>query len=283
MTDGILLQEIQSDLLLRQYSVVVLDEAHERNLNTDVLIGLLSVALPLRRKAAAEAGSTLSPLRLVIMSATLRVQDFTENPRLFASSVPPAVVQVPGRTFPVTIHHAKHTALDDYEEAALQKVIKIHRRLPAGGILVFLTGKQEILRMVKRLERCLNPQTDKRRANTRPAPKEVTLDASNKDTLRDMDDEEVDGDVFKDGMNAIMDDYDEMEDDEVVGHEKDIASPDLEKTETSDIPQKVVVLPLYSLLSTEDQAKVFRSVPEGHRLIVVATNIAETVSSLLFF
>jgi ATP-dependent RNA helicase DHX37/DHR1 len=47
MTDGILLQEIQTNLLLRKYSVIVLDEAHERNLNTDVLIGLLSVALPL--------------------------------------------------------------------------------------------------------------------------------------------------------------------------------------------------------------------------------------------
>jgi ATP-dependent RNA helicase DHX37/DHR1 len=114
MTDGILLQEIQSDLLLRKYNVIVLDEAHERNLNTDVLLGLLSVALPLRRKASEEDAS-IKPLKLIIMSATLRVQDFTENDKLFPPGrAKPAVVTVPGRTFPVTIHHSKATELDDY-------------------------------------------------------------------------------------------------------------------------------------------------------------------------
>mmetsp|Transcript_40648 Transcript_40648/g.61631 ORF Transcript_40648/g.61631 Transcript_40648/m.61631 type:complete len:197 (+) Transcript_40648:70-660(+) len=111
MTDGILLQEIRDDLLLRKYGAIVLDEAHERNLNTDVLLGLLSVALPLRRKAAEEG--SMPPLKLIVMSATLRVEDFTANPRLFPGS-PPAVVTVPGRTFPVTIHHSKVTELDDH-------------------------------------------------------------------------------------------------------------------------------------------------------------------------
>ena len=113
MTDGILLQEIQSDLLLRKYGAIVIDEAHERNLNTDVLLGLLSVALPLRRKAAAEG--SLPPLKLVVMSATLRVEDFTQNKRLFPRDSP-AVVMVPGRTHPVSIHHSKVTELDDYGE-----------------------------------------------------------------------------------------------------------------------------------------------------------------------
>jgi ATP-dependent RNA helicase DHX37/DHR1 len=87
MTDGILLQEIQSDLLLRQYSCIVLDEAPQ---------GLLP------------------PLKIVIMSATLRVEDFTKNEALFPKDSLPAVVRVPGRTFPVTIHHSKVTEFEEY-------------------------------------------------------------------------------------------------------------------------------------------------------------------------
>jgi hypothetical protein len=109
MTDGLLLQEVQSDLLLRRYSVIVLDEAHERNLNTDVLIGLMSKALVLRKHARQEG--SLPGLKLVIMSATLRVEDFTAN-RLFET--PPVVVRVPGRAHPVTIHHSKATEMDNY-------------------------------------------------------------------------------------------------------------------------------------------------------------------------
>ncbi len=132
MTDGILLREIQDDLLLRKYSVIILDEAHERNLNTDVLIGLLSRAVHLRNQIAveeaaeyarvtADAGADtaavaakrpLAPLKLIIMSATLRVSDFTENRRLFAT--PPPVVKVEGRQFPVSVHFAKKTELMDY-------------------------------------------------------------------------------------------------------------------------------------------------------------------------
>lgn len=115
MTDGILLQEIQSDLLLRKYNVIILDEAHERGLNTDILIGLLSKAVPLRKEASLESESALPPLKLVIMSATLRVEDFTGNQALFPS-ITPAVVKVPGRTHPVTIHHSKVTELVNYGE-----------------------------------------------------------------------------------------------------------------------------------------------------------------------
>ncbi|EEC49743.1 predicted protein, partial [Phaeodactylum tricornutum CCAP 1055/1] len=205
MTDGILLQEIQSDLLLRKYSVVILDEAHERNLNTDVLIGLLSVAMPLRHQAAQEAGSGIVPLKLVIMSATLRVEDFVDNVKLFGSNIP-AVVKVPGRTYPVTVHHSKVTEIDKYEEAAFRMISKIHKKLPQGGILVFLTGKQEIVRMVKRLR-----------------------------------------------LEYI------------------VVSLFYSLTLSSQ------ARPSYSsLLPAEEQAKIFATVPEGYRLIVVATNVAET-------
>lgn len=85
MFSGVLLKEIQSDFLLSKYSVIIIDEAHERSVYTDILLGLLSRIVPLRRKRG-------SPLRLIIMSATLRVEDFTENTRLF--KVPPPVIKV---------------------------------------------------------------------------------------------------------------------------------------------------------------------------------------------
>ena len=265
MTDGILLQEIKKDLMLRKYSVICLDEAHERNLNTDVLIGLLSVALPLREKAAKE--KSLPPLKLVIMSATLRVEDFSSNDKLFPKHRP-NLIKVPGRTFPVTIHHSKVTEVDDYERVAFQKVCKIHHKLPPGGILVFLTGKQEIVRMVNRLRSSL--QKKKKGKSAMDASIDVDIAEENeKDDFearfRDMDDEEADGDLFQrdDGLfqDGIEDTAEEFKAD--VGEE-------------DNIPKKVIILPLYSLLSVKEQAKVFAPVEEGTRLIVVATNVAET-------
>ena len=134
MTDGVLLKEVQTDFLLTKYSAIVIDEAHERSVYTDILIGLLSRIVPLRRKRA-------NPLKLVIMSATLRVEDFTDNRRLFAQ-VPP-VIRVESRQFPVVVHFNKRTP-DDYLAEAYKKICQIHRRLPEGGILVFVTGQQEV-------------------------------------------------------------------------------------------------------------------------------------------
>lgn len=74
MTDGILLKEMSSDPLLLDYGVIIIDEAHERKINTDILIGLLSRLILLRYKKSLK--QECSPLRLVIMSATLRVSDF---------------------------------------------------------------------------------------------------------------------------------------------------------------------------------------------------------------
>lgn len=153
MTDGVLLRELAKDFLLSRYSVIVVDEAHERGVNTDVLIGVLSRVAKLREKRWRESKAgdkdRGSPLRLVIMSATLRVADFAENATLFAT--PPPIIHIGARQHPVTIHFSRRT-VSDYVGEAFKKVCKIHSRLPPGTVLVFLTGQSEIMGLCRRLE-----------------------------------------------------------------------------------------------------------------------------------
>lgn len=108
MTDGILLKEMSSDPLLLEYSVVLIDEAHERKLNTDILIGLLSKLVLVRYNMSLE--NKCNPLRIVIMSATMRVDDF-QNETLFNFTLP--ILNIEARMFPVTIYHEKKTP-DNY-------------------------------------------------------------------------------------------------------------------------------------------------------------------------
>jgi len=165
MTDGILLKEIESDFFLKHYSVLVIDEAHERSLNSDILVSLLTrIAHARCEQAQKERQQNIFktfPLRLVIMSATLRVADFRENPRLFPATMfskMPNYIKVDARQFPVTVHYNK-TTKDDHVEQAFRKVVRIHQTLPQGGILVFLTGKKEIKYLQKRLSMTLNDQS----------------------------------------------------------------------------------------------------------------------------
>ena len=144
--------------MLKKYSVIVIDEAHERSLNSDILVSLLTRIAHLRCEQSfserKKGEQSTFPLRLVIMSATLRVEDFTENKVLFPPSMKaiiPRVINVETRQFPVSIHYNKTTP-HDYLEAAFKKVCKIHQKLPQGGILVFLTGKKEILYLISRLK-----------------------------------------------------------------------------------------------------------------------------------
>lgn len=166
MTDGILLKEIENDFLLKRYSSIIVDEAHERSLNSDILVSLLTRISHARcelafkerclRKAEILSGEFVKmahyPLRLIIMSATMRVEDFRDNRRLFPEKLckPPNLISVQARQYPVEIHYSKRTK-EDYQEAAFAKVMKIHHELPPGGILVFLTGKKEINYLCHRL------------------------------------------------------------------------------------------------------------------------------------
>jgi ATP-dependent RNA helicase DHX37/DHR1 len=95
-------------------------------------------------------GQQVFPLKLVLMSATLRVEDFISGRKLFRD-VPP-VIEVPTRQFPVTTHFSKRTGAD-YLSQAYKKVLTIHKRLPRGGILVFVTGQREVESLCRKLRR----------------------------------------------------------------------------------------------------------------------------------
>jgi len=130
MTDGMLLREAMADPQLADYSVLIVDEAHERSLQTDVILALLKVA------QAGRAGSAW-PLRIIVMSATLEVDLFCA----FFGDAP--AVQVLGRAFPVQLFYVAE-AQHDYLEAAVKTVLQIHVDEADGDILVFLTGQDDI-------------------------------------------------------------------------------------------------------------------------------------------
>jgi pre-mRNA-splicing factor ATP-dependent RNA helicase DHX15/PRP43 len=137
MTDGMLLRELMTDENLRKYSVVVLDEAHERGLQSDILLSLLKKLINKKRD-----NPTLGHLKLVVMSATIEVDRFV---KFFEEQVP--VLSIPGRCFPVEIYYTREPE-EEYLSAAIRTVLQIHSLEPKGDILVFLTGEDEITQAV---------------------------------------------------------------------------------------------------------------------------------------
>ncbi|EEH11080.1 pre-mRNA-splicing factor [Histoplasma capsulatum G186AR] len=183
MTDGVLLREslVQPDL--DKYSCIIMDEAHERALNTDVLMGLIKKVLARRRD-----------LKLIVTSATMNAERFSK----FYGGAPEFFI--PGRTFPVDIQYSR-SPCEDYVDSAVKQVLAIHVSQGPGDILVFMTGQEDI---------------------------EVTCE------------------MIAERLALLND------------------------------PPKISILPIYSQMPADLQAKIFDRAPPGVRKVIVATNIAET-------
>jgi len=192
MTDGMLFREMMIDPLLSRYNVIMIDEAHERSIYTDLIIGLIKKILKKR-----------NDLKIIIASATLDVEtfyNFYNNNRTDDNTKDNvAIISVEGRNFPIDVIYLKEPC-DNYINKAIETALKIHIKEEPGDILIFLTGKDEVNEVVQELtDRSYN-------------------------------------------LNKKM---------------------------------KLLALPIYSGLDTEDQMKVFEKPPPNTRKVVVATNIAE--------
>ena len=148
MTDGILLAELQRDRLLRRYDTLIIDEAHERSLNIDFILGYVRQLLPQR-----------PDLKVIVTSATIDTERFARH---FGDGEAPApIVTVTGRTFPVEVRYRPFGVEPDDDRDQVQAIVDAIDELPASGdVLVFLSGEREIHDTADTLRRQGRPDSD---------------------------------------------------------------------------------------------------------------------------
>ena len=270
VTDGILLKELEEDSLLSQYSVIIIDEAHERTINSDLLIGFISQILKIRylmwkknikyNKYNKEEKNVF-PLRLIIMSATLRVSEFSEN-EIFNGILKPRVVEINSRQYPAHIYHSKKTE-NDYINEAFKYCCKIHSRLPEGNVIVFLTGKKEILDLCKKLKDEFNGINIKEEEENNYELNKDNNNIKNEDNNNNIKN--------NDNNNEKKE---EKKEEEKILEEIDENTKNILDSNKKNYPP-VIVLPLYSSMEPEEQMKIYQE-HKGKRMIVISTNVAET-------
>lgn len=291
-----------------------------------------------------DPSDVIFPLKLVLMSATLRVDDFTST-KLFLT--PPPVIEVPTRQFPVTVHFSKKTEIVDYIGQAYKKVLAIHKRLPPGGILVFVTGQREVEYLCRKLlnasrelilkasignDGAVVHETNSAEgadmkeiseayeihgsSATQQTDRFSAYDENGQDVCEDESEfsynSETDSDLEFDEDDHLKNSENNEDFDNILGEQGNLASLKSafealsgkapsnsnsggeqtlsvnkdgsfdqsknykEKRAIEDSPGSLFVLPLYAMLPAASQLRVFEEVKEGERLVVVATNVAET-------
>jgi pre-mRNA-splicing factor ATP-dependent RNA helicase DHX16 len=151
MTDGILLRKIQFDPLLMEYSIVMVDEAHERTLNIDLCLGLLKDVNNRRFEA------NIDPIRIVVTSATIERNKFAKYIGFDSAK---NSLEIPGKMFPVEVFYESEAPWDyDFTQGAAEKVGKIIKNHIDGDILIFMPGKKEITDTIEKIKSQIGENT----------------------------------------------------------------------------------------------------------------------------